>query len=219
MVVPESTSDVQAVLKYVSSTNTSLVIKNTGHDWKGRSSGPLGLGLWTHNLRQPKEAILPDHNFQPAGCSSPSSDTVFHFGGGETWTGAYEAAEAHGLAVLGGTCGTVGMAGWLQGGGHSPMTPVYGMGVDNVREVEIVTVNGDVVIANECQNQDLFFAVRGGGGGTYGVITNITYKAIQKHEVQVCRSSGVCNALNVDQCLGFQRQPHKTSDRRIPRVL
>ena len=93
------------------------------------------------------------------------------------------------------------------------------MGVDNVRQVEIVTVNGDVVIANECQNHDLFFAVRGGGGGTYGVITNVTYMAIEKHEVQVCRSSGVRNALNVDQCLGFQRQPHKTSDRRIPLVL
>ena len=79
----------------------------------------------------------------------------------------------------------MGIAGWLAGGGHSPLTPAYGLGVDNVRQVEIVLPNGDVKIANACQNEVLYFAVRGGGGGTFGVVTNITYKAIDKVEVQV----------------------------------
>lgn len=106
-------------------------------------------------------------------------------GAGETWEGTYTFAHKHNLAVVGGTCGTVGVAGWLHGGGHSPLTTKYGMGADNLRQVEIVTPDGAVKIANECQNPDLFFAVRGGGGGTFGVVTNITYRALPLFEVQV----------------------------------
>ena len=61
----------------------------------------------------------------------------------------------------------------------------FQMGVDNVRQIEIVTPTGDVLIANECKNTDVFHAVRGGGGGTYGVVTNITYKALPKFRVRV----------------------------------
>jgi FAD binding domain-containing protein len=179
-------SDIEAAFSYTRSTKTPLVIKNTGHDWKGRSSGPGSLALWTHKLQHPTVPIKIDWSFTPAGCSDHPSEIVFHYGPGQQWGKAYEFADRNGLAIVGGTCGTVGIAGWLQGGGHSPLSPIYGMGVDNVRQLEIITPKGGKVIANECQNSDLFFAMKGGGGGTFGVITSITYKAIEKHELQVC---------------------------------
>lgn len=56
---------------------------------------------------------------------------------------------------------SVGLGGWLTGGGHSPVGALYGLGVDNVLEMQIVTPTGDLVTANECQNPDLFWAFRG----------------------------------------------------------
>ncbi|KAI3533998.1 hypothetical protein CSPX01_12349 [Colletotrichum filicis] len=57
------------------------------------------------------------------------------------------------------------------------MTGAYGQGADNIIEASVVTPAGDVVVANECQHEDLFWAIRGGGGGTFGVILNLTLKA------------------------------------------
>jgi hypothetical protein len=57
------------------------------------------------------------------------------------------------------------------------MTSEYGLGADNIFEVVIVTPSGEVLVANECQNTDIFWATRGGGGGTFGVITSVTMKA------------------------------------------
>jgi hypothetical protein len=72
---------------------------------------------------------------------------------------------------------TVGIVGWATSGGHGWLTSSYGQGADNIYEVEIVTPQGRTLIANECQNTDIFWATRGGGGGTFGVITKITMKA------------------------------------------
>ncbi|KAG8754456.1 hypothetical protein FRC12_011187 [Ceratobasidium sp. 428] len=81
------------------------------------------------------------------------------------------------MTIVGGAANSVGAAGgWVQGGGHSPLGWLYGMGVDNVLQYTIVKANGKIVTANSCQNQDLFWALRGGGGGTWGVALNVTYK-------------------------------------------
>jgi hypothetical protein len=67
--------------------------------------------------------------------------------------------------------------GWFTGGGHGPLTSDYGMGADNVLETTVVLPSGKVVIANGCQNPDLFYAIRGGGGSTYGIVVNAVMKA------------------------------------------
>jgi hypothetical protein len=72
---------------------------------------------------------------------------------------------------------TVGIVGWATSGGHGWLTSSYGQGADNIYEVELVTPTGSILVANQCQNTDIFWATRGGGGGTYGVITKITMKA------------------------------------------
>lgn len=66
------------------------------------------------------------------------------------------------------------MVGWATGGGHGFLTGQYGMGADNIIEAVIATPRGDILTANACQNKDIFWAIRGGGGGTYGVILSMT---------------------------------------------
>lgn len=73
----------------------------------------------------------------------------------------YGMAAAHGMDVVGGGSQTVSIGGYMTGGGHSALSSTYGMAADQVLEVEIVTASGEIVKANECQNSDLFWAVRG----------------------------------------------------------
>jgi len=124
--------------------------------------------------------------------------SAFTFAAGVQWFEAYEAAKQHNRVIVGGFSarGSVGAAGgWVSGGGHSSMAPNYGLGipnppqhptrshshdnfpgVDNVLEMTIVTADGNHVVANSYSNPDLFWALRGGGGGTWGVITSVTYR-------------------------------------------
>ncbi|WP_423776854.1 FAD-binding protein [Bacillus velezensis] len=68
-------------------------------------------------------------------------------------------------------------SGWFQGGGHSPASRDYGLGADQILEAEVVLANGEIITANSCHNQDIYFAIRGGGGGTYGVVVSTIIKA------------------------------------------
>ena len=116
-------------------------------------------------------------------------------GAGVQWYEAYAAAEAQGRVLVGGLSegGSVGAAGgWIMGGGHSAFSSTFGLGmspqitrhqeithrptgVDNVLEFTVVTANGDNLTVNSYENPDLFWALRGGGGGTYAVVTSVTY--------------------------------------------
>lgn len=193
MVKVKDETHIKAVFDYVKSTGKPLIVRNTGHDWKGRSAGSNSAAIWTHDLRSPHIRPTYDEKFVPYNCNTNRStcetEKVIHVGGGEVWGAAYDFANINKRAILGGTCRSVGMAGWLSGGGHSPFTPYLGMGVDNVRQVQIVTPDGELRTANEYYNPDLFFAVRGGGGGTFGVVTSITYKTVDIFEPQVCLTS------------------------------
>ncbi|RMJ12262.1 hypothetical protein CDV36_008058, partial [Fusarium kuroshium] len=75
------------------------------------------------------------------------------------------------------SCRDVGLVGWATGGGHGCLTSEFGMGADSIIQAVVVTADGEVLTANECQNTDLLWAIRGGGGGTFGVITELTVKA------------------------------------------
>ena len=90
----------------------------------------------------------------------------------------YKKAYDNNVVVVGGNAQSVGAAGgYMQGGGHGSLGPKYGLAVDNVLEVDVVISNGTLITANKCHNSDLFWAIRGGGGGTYGIVTRVVYKA------------------------------------------
>ena len=74
---------------------------------------------------------------------------------------AYRATALLNRTVVGGNGRTVALGGFITGGGHSILAPHYGMAADQVLEVEMVTPKGEILTANECQNADLFWAMRG----------------------------------------------------------
>jgi hypothetical protein len=95
---------------------------------------------------------------------------------GTRWLEAYRALEGSHRLVSGGGCTTVGAAGgFTMGGGFSSFSRRYGTAAGNVLEMEVVTADGSVLVVNRHQHADLFWALRGGGGGTFGVVTRISY--------------------------------------------
>lgn len=175
-------SDVQAALNFANSTGVPLVIKNSGHDYKGWSSAPNALALWTHNY-QP--ALELTRGLAPEGCSESAGDGVT-MGAGQGFDGIYSFCEANNCTVVGGSSRTVGAGGgWISGGGHGVPSNTLGLGVDNVLQIRAVLPNGTYVTANRCQNQGIFFALRGGGGSTFGVNMEMTTTAHPQVTLQV----------------------------------
>lgn len=103
-----SPSDIQAGLTFANTTGVPLTIKNSGHDYKGRSAGQGSLAIWTHNL-QPD--ITLTRGFVPEGCKEAVGDGVT-VGAGQGFDGVYEFAEANGVTVVGGSSATVGIGKW-----------------------------------------------------------------------------------------------------------
>lgn len=158
-------SDVQAGVNFARDHSIKLNVKNTGH---GRSSIPGSISIWTHHF---KEKEYHD-NFVPQGTHrSNKTDMAITFGAGITDREAFEFAALHDSVVVGGTDATVGLLGWAGAGGHGYLTGVYGMGADSFLEATLVTTAGEVVVANENMNSDLFWAIRGGGAGTWGSLS------------------------------------------------
>ncbi|KAI8245490.1 FAD-linked oxidoreductase ZEB1 [Colletotrichum sp. SAR 10_99] len=144
-----SVADVVAGLEFARQNNVRLSIKNTGHDYIGRSNGEGSLALWTHNLKD-----ITFFNYSSGVYTGPAAKVS----AGVQFFEAYATAASHGLRVVGGFCPTVGMAGgYVQGAGHGPLGATYGLAADNTLEFEV--------------------ALSGGGGGTYGIVLSLTTKA------------------------------------------
>jgi len=95
-------------------------------------------------------------------------------GGGCTWSGFNDATNVHGLATTGGIIGSTGIAGLTLGGGIGYLCRKYGLSCDNLLSAEVVTADGNVVHASDKEYEDLFWALRG-GGGNFGVVTTFEY--------------------------------------------
>ncbi|KAA8648820.1 FAD-dependent oxidoreductase [Aspergillus tanneri] len=175
-VLAESVTHIQETVRFARDNNLRIVVKNTGHCFLGRSSAPGSLQIFTHRLKN----ITFHDIFTPKGgekLQKTYSSTV-SIGAGVQLNELYDAAHAYGLVIVGGYSTTVGAAGgYIQGGGHSMLGPWKGMASDNVIEFELVTAEGEHLTANEYVNQDLFWALRGGGGGSFGVVTSVTIQA------------------------------------------
>lgn len=106
------------------------------------------------------------------------SGRAMKIGAGVLGYEALEAAAQEGLVVLTGECPTVGVAGgYIQGGGHSPLSTIFGLGADQTLEFEVVTASGNVINASRTENSDVYWALSGGGGGTYAVVMSVTVRA------------------------------------------
>ena len=164
-----SVEDVQAGLKFAQQHNIRLQVKNTGHDFLGRSTGAGSLTLWTHNLKD-----ISFSNYSSPGYTGPAAK----LGAGVQAFKAYKQATDNGFRVTGGFCPTVGIVGgYVQGGGHGALQGAYGLAADNTLEFEVVTADGRHLVASPTKNQDLYWALNGGGGGTFAVVISQTTKA------------------------------------------
>jgi len=174
-VAVEGPEDVAAAVRFAAKHGVKLVVKGTGHDYLGRSSAPKSLLVWT----RPHRAIEVLPEFRPEG-SPRSTEPVaaMRIQAGANWGEACHIATRHGLFVQGGYCATVGAAGgFVQGGGFGPFTKMFGTGASNALEYQVVLANGDIVVANDYQHPDLYWALRGGGGGTFGIATHTVLRA------------------------------------------
>ncbi|RDA92316.1 hypothetical protein CP533_3265 [Ophiocordyceps camponoti-saundersi (nom. inval.)] len=155
---------IQLAVNFARNLGLRIVVKNTGHDYQGRSSGAGALSIWTHNLQQLRH--MPD--FVLGGFAGQA----LHVGAGVQTRAIAEAAEEHGASVVGGMCASVGYAGgYFAGGGHSPLSGLFGLAADHVLAINVVTPDGRFTTATADRNADLYWALRGGGGGTFGVTT------------------------------------------------
>jgi FAD/FMN-containing dehydrogenase len=104
-------------------------------------------------------------------------------GVGAIWMNVYDAVTVKaGRYVQGGGCTTVGVAGLIQGGGFGSFSKRYGLATSGLLEAEVVTADGTARVANACMNPDLFWALKGGGGGSFGVVTRLTLKTCELPE-------------------------------------
>jgi FAD/FMN-containing dehydrogenase len=161
-------SHISAALKFAKTHNIRISIKNTGHDFYGRSSVPNTLAIWTHNLK----SLKLYSNFTASYCPAANGQDVGELGAGVIAGDAYRFFNGHGMDVTGGYEQSVGLAGGFgQGGGVGSFTTTYGLMADNAVEFEVVTADGELRTINQCNDPELFWAMRGGGGGTFAVLT------------------------------------------------
>ncbi|KAJ8124224.1 hypothetical protein ONZ43_g10 [Nemania bipapillata] len=162
-------SDIQAGLEFAAKKNIRVVIRNTGIDYLGQSTGQGALALWTYNLKS-TELIA---NYQ----SPAYSGRAIKLGAGVIAGEAYEAVKDSGYRIVAPECGLTGVVGgYVQAGGQSQLVTAYGLAADQVLEWELVTPDGEYLIATPENNTDLYWALAGGGGGTYGVVLSATFK-------------------------------------------
>jgi hypothetical protein len=165
-------ADVAAAVNFARKHNLRLVVKGAGHSYLGTSNAPDSLLIWTRAMNQ----VELHGGFVPKGCDVPPVPAV-SAGAGCVWIDLYHAVTTvAGRYVQGGGCTDVGVAGLVQSGGFGSFSKGFGTAASSLLEAEIVTADGLVRICNARLNPDLFWAIKGGGGGSWGVVTRVTLR-------------------------------------------
>jgi FAD/FMN-containing dehydrogenase len=176
-VAARETADIVAAVNFARTHNLRLVVKGGGHSYKGGSNAPDSLLVWPRAMNEVK---LIDA-FVPQGGSASEAVPAVSIGAGAMWIDAYTAVTTKaGRYVQGGGCTTVGVPGLVQGGGFGNFSKRFGTAAAGLLEAEVVTADGQVRIVNAHTNPELFWAIKGGGGGTFGVVTRMT---LRTHEL------------------------------------
>lgn len=171
-VAAENAADVAAAIGFARRHRLRLVVKGGGHSYLGASSAPGSLLIWMRRLNRVE--VLPA--FVPAGGAGAAVPAV-RLGGGAIWLEAYAAVTTEaGRYVQGGGCTTVGVAGLIQAGGFGSFSKRYGLACASLLEAEVVVADGRILTVNVGQHPDLFRALKGGGGGSFGVVTELVLR-------------------------------------------
>lgn len=171
-VAAETAADVAAAVNFARDNKLRIAIKGGGHSYFGNSAAPDSLLIWTRRMNR----IEMHDAFVGQGCEGKAAaKPAVSVGAGCLWMHVYQAVMARGgRYVQGGGCATVGVAGLVQSGGFGSFSKKFGTAAGSLLEAEIVTADGRVQIANACTNPELFWGLKGGGGGSLGVVTRLT---------------------------------------------
>jgi FAD/FMN-containing dehydrogenase len=153
VIVARSAEDISQALRFASAAGMGVSVQSTGHGVILPADG--GMLIVTSELTD--VSIDPDAR-------------TARVGAGVKWGAVLEAAQTYGLAPLLGSSPTVGVVGYTLGGGLGWLARKYGLAVDSVRSIDLVTADGNPLTTNPDQSPDLFWAMRGGGGG-FGAVT------------------------------------------------
>ncbi|HLI67488.1 MAG TPA: FAD-binding oxidoreductase [Caulobacteraceae bacterium] len=173
-VVAQRPEDVSEGVNFAREHNLRLVVKGPGHSYLGCSNAPDSLLIWTRSM---SDVIVHDA-FAPHGCEAVCEAVpAVSAGGGSVWIDVYNAAAVQrGRYAQGGGCTDVGVAGLVQGGGFGSFSKGFGSAGASLIEAEVVTADGRIRTVNARRDPDLFWALKGGGGGNFAVITRATLK-------------------------------------------
>jgi FAD/FMN-containing dehydrogenase len=166
--------DVAAGVNFAREHNLRLVVKGGGHSYLGTSNAPDSLLIWTRAMNR----VTLHDAFVGEGCQGRIGPVpAVTAEAGAMWIDLYHAVTTEGgRYVQGGGCTTVGVAGLVQSGGFGSFSKGFGTAAAGLLEAEVVTADGKVRTANACTNADLFWALKGGGGGSFGVVTKVTLR-------------------------------------------
>jgi FAD/FMN-containing dehydrogenase len=162
-------ADVQACVRAAAGAGTPIAARSGGHSYLGRSTPDGGLVV---DLGQ-----LSTVNIQ--------SDGTAVIGPGARLGDVYPALAAAGRALPGGTCPTVGIAGLATGGGIGVLARAYGLTCDHLVAAAIVTAEGNIRTVSANNEPDLFWALRGGGGGNFGIVTSLRFATVPAPDITV----------------------------------
>ena len=166
-----SVEDIQAAIRFANKYDVAISVKSSGHSYQGQSMQADSLLVWLRNFPITNDIT---ENFVDTGKNNhgPTISVV----AGENFDNVLEGVKDK-YTVVTGECRTVCLSGgWLLGGGLSSLSRYYGYGVDQAVSFQVVLADASVVTADAFTNPDLFWALRGGGGGNFGIVTKVEYK-------------------------------------------
>lgn len=156
--MPASSADVAAAVTFARENGLPIAIQGGGH-------GPA----------YPADGALLINFMQMTGLQINLEASTVRIEAGLKWAQVIEAAHPFGLALLNGFAPTVGVVGYLLGGGYGWLVRQYGLGASSIRSVDLVTADGRLLLVNEQSYPDLFWGLRG-GGGNFGIVTALEEK-------------------------------------------
>ncbi|KAF7842387.1 berberine bridge enzyme-like 21 [Senna tora] len=208
IVTPLHESHVQSTVICAKSIPIQIKIRSGGHDFEGISyvSNEPFIVLDLFNLRSISVDVQNDVAVIQSGATI-----------GELYYRIWKKSRAH--AFPAGVCPTMGVGGHVGGGGYGNMLRRYGLSVDNVVDARIVDVNGRI-LDKDSMGEDLFWAIRGGGGGSFGVILSYTVKLVRVPEtVTVFRVERTLEQNATDLVVQWQEVAPRVDDRLFMRLL
>jgi len=173
-VAAHNASHVAAAVNFARERNLRLVVKGAGHSYLGTSNAPDSLLVWTRAMNN----VTLHDAFVGMGCEGKFAPVpAVTAESGAVWIDLYNAVTTQaGRYVQGGGCADVGVAGLVQSGGFGSFSKGFGSAAASLLEAEVVTADGVVRVVNACLDPDLFWAIKGGGGGSWGVVTKVTLR-------------------------------------------